>query len=131
MSFHRSVIATIILLLLGNVYLYAQGENNIWCFGHSEGLDFTSGAPVPYPSSITAGEGCTTICDAGGQLLFYASPNKVWNRNHALMPNGSGIIGDNSTTQGTSIIQSYDNPTNTMFLPCSHWRLVYLSCIIR
>jgi hypothetical protein len=56
----------------------AQNENNVWTFGNELGLDFNSPSPTIFRSSILAKEGCASICDPSGQLLFYANGQKVW-----------------------------------------------------
>jgi PKD repeat protein len=98
------------LLILFTVILQqfaiAQNETNIWYFGYGAGLDFNSGSPV----AITGGmvntyEGCATICDANGDILFYSDGITVWNKNHQVMPNGSGLTGDFSSTQSATIIK--------------------------
>ena len=82
---------------------FAQGENNIWTFGHNSGLDFNSGAPVLYVDSIKAGEGTAAVCDKSGNLLFYSDGFFAYDRSHNIMPNGSGLLGNRSSTQGVAI----------------------------
>jgi hypothetical protein len=49
-------------------------------------LDFSNGAPVALTDrQIDTAEGCATISDANGQLLFYTDGKKVWNKNHQVM----------------------------------------------
>ncbi len=72
--------------------LFAQGENNIWIFGHSAGLDFNSGAPVPLNKQLGSNEGCATVSNAKGQLLFYSMGKTVLNRNGQVMPNGNNLV---------------------------------------
>jgi len=88
----------------------AQDEANIWYFGHGAGLDFNSGTPVALTNgSLHTDEGCSTISDAAGNLLFYTDGDTVWNRNHLVMTNGTGLLGHNSTTQ----LQIVPKPGNT------------------
>ncbi len=98
------------LALLCSVHSFGQGENNIWCSGYYVGVNFNAGPPVLYADSLATIEGSASVCDASGNLLFYASPEKVWNRNHHIMPNGNGLIGHISASQGAAIIQSFSNP---------------------
>ncbi len=72
--------------------VFAQ-EENVWVVGSYGGLDFSSGAPVPFKSSIDAFEACASVCDANGRLLFYTEGDTVWNSNHQNMPNGDGLTG--------------------------------------
>ncbi|WP_333878897.1 T9SS type B sorting domain-containing protein [Flavobacterium sp.] len=71
----------------------------VWYFGNRAGLTFASGVPVPLTDNVfNTYEGTTTVCDANGQLLFYSNGMRVVNRNHATMPNGSGLKGGSSST---------------------------------
>ncbi len=99
------------LLITGAVFLFsllslpAQKQGNIWYFGVRAGLDFNSGKPVPiYDGKIQTEEGCATICDANGKLLFYTDGISVWNRQHNTMPNGTGLLGHSSSTQSGVIV---------------------------
>jgi gliding motility-associated-like protein len=85
--------------------VYSQGEANIWYFGYNAGLDFTTGNPIALNNSQQQTvEGSATISDAGGQLLFYTDGNFVWNKNHEIMSNGTGLLGNPSSTQSAVII---------------------------
>ncbi len=92
----RTGMRTMILFLgmagLMHTHVCAQGEANVWAFGTKAGIDFNSGNPVALQTGIDGWEGCASICDASGQLLFYTEGRKVWNRNHVWMPNGVGLL---------------------------------------
>lgn len=98
--------AVLVTTLLLNCCLYAQKEANIWYFGSQAGMDFNGGAPVPiFDGVLNTIEGCATICDGTtGALLFYTDGINVWNRNHQIMSNGSGLLGDASSTQSAIIV---------------------------
>jgi hypothetical protein len=98
-----------ILLLVSSFCLhdsaFAQGQGNIWYFGSNAGLDFNSGSPVVLTNSaMNAFEGCSSIADADGNLLFYTDGMTVWNANHQVMWNGTGLYGNSSSTQSGVII---------------------------
>jgi hypothetical protein len=104
----KKLLATIFLIPL---LCFGQKQGNIWYFAEYSGLDFTTGVPVPLSNgqihSISLGpnsEGSSSICDSAGTLLFYASPVNVYNRNDSVMPNGNGLMGGLSSTQGALII---------------------------
>jgi gliding motility-associated-like protein len=81
----------ITLLAMANV-AWSQGEDNTWAFGKQAGISFNSGSPVSFSSAINGyGEGCASVSDASGQLLFYTEGTDVWDRNGNLMPNGSDL----------------------------------------
>ena len=82
-----------------------QKEANIWYFGRFLGIDFNSGAPVPLnDGQLNTTEGVATICDVNGSLRFYTDGIRIWNRLHQVMPNGTGLLGDPSSTQSAIIV---------------------------
>jgi gliding motility-associated-like protein len=90
---------------------FAQKEAAIWYFGNYAGLDFNSGNPVALTNGkLVTKEGCTTISDKDGNLLFYTDGSLVYNKNHQVMPNGSGLLGHNSSTQSAIIVPKPSNP---------------------
>lgn len=90
---------------------FSQNEANIWYFGHKAGLDFNSGSPVPLlDGQLDTTEGCASISDATGSLLFYTDGITVWNRNHGVMANGTGLNGDISSTQSAIIVPKPNDP---------------------
>jgi len=98
----KSILIVVILLSIG---CYSQGEANIWYFGGHGGLDFNSGIPVVLTNGqMDTYEGCSTISNNTGQLLFYTDGKTVWNKNHLIMPNGSGLLGNTSSSQAALIL---------------------------
>jgi outer membrane protein OmpA-like peptidoglycan-associated protein len=93
------------LTLLVSFVSYSQKEANIWYFGRNAGLDFSSGKAVSLTDGqLSTEEGCSVISDKNGKLLFYTDGISVWNKNHKLMPNASGLKGDpSSTSSGVAI----------------------------
>ena len=84
----------------------AQGEANIWYFGHYAGLDFNGGSPVALTDGqINTQEGCGVISNANGELLFYSDGITVFNRLHEIMPNGTGLLGHPSSTQSATMVR--------------------------
>src|ERR1700756_37919 len=100
----------IILLLIYVQCSLAQKQTNFWYFGTLAGINFSSGSPVVVTNgALNTAEGCSAISDAAGNLLFYTDGVKVWDKTNTQMPNGSGLLGDPSTTQSALIIP---NPGN-------------------
>ena len=90
---------------------FSQNQGNIWYFGDHAGLDFNSGVPVVInngatyiPASSNYSEGTSTISDPQGNLLFYTNGEKLWNKQHQVMPNGDFLSGNFSSTQSSIII---------------------------
>lgn len=89
----------------------SQKETSIWYFGYEAGVDFNSGSPVALTDGkLSSSEGCSTVSDKNGNLLFYTDGSTVWNRNHAVMQNGTGLLGHNSSTQSGIIIPKPGSP---------------------
>ncbi len=94
-----------IALLSLTTFLHAQGEANNWVFGDRAGVSWNTGVPVAFSGSVMVQqEGPACISDKAGNLLFYTSGVQVWNRLHQQMPNGLGLMGDNSTSQSAVIV---------------------------
>lgn len=93
------------LLLFYNVS-YSQSAAGVWYFGNQAGINFNLGSnPVAlFDSQMQTFEGCATLCDDFGTLLFYTDGLSIWNKNHVLMPNGTGLLGDSSSTQSAIIV---------------------------
>jgi len=107
-----------ILLFFCAVSVLAQGEANFWYFGRQGGLNFNNGNTiVSSGSSINTNEGCATFSNAQGNLLFYTDGTKVWNKNHDVMPNGTNLLGNPSSSQSAIIVP---HPGNSNFSICHH-----------
>jgi hypothetical protein len=115
------------LILLFPFFSSAQFKNNIWCFGDSAGIDFTSGFPSPISSSIRSRGGVVSIADSLGNLLFYAggTPDalnaatingaKIYNKNHLLMQFGDSIVGSAWYREHVIIPKPADNSIFYLF----------------
>jgi hypothetical protein len=87
--------AIIGLMILYSLTTFGQ-RNAYWFFGDSAGLHF-DGMDSPSPvlnASLSTLEGCTTMSDEDGNLLFYTNGFNVWDRTGQTMPNGSKLTFD-------------------------------------
>ena len=101
-------------LFVGAIPSLAQGEANNWFFGSGAGLVFdnltgTVTATSAAANTINTSEGCSSISDVNGNLLFYTDGRNVWDKNHQIMPNGNysngaGLLGDPSSTSSALIV---------------------------
>lgn len=103
-SFGRNMLLLSLVLL--SISLPAQREVNNWYFGNGAGIDFNGINPV----AVTDGqlynyEGCASISDFNGDLLFYTNGLTVWNKQHQVMFNGTGLLGDPSSSQSGVVIR--------------------------
>ena len=109
----RYILAAACIFLL-NTNVYSQGEANNWFFGDGAGLIFDNinGTVTPTTAAsqtISTLEGCSSISDTNGNLMFYTDGRDVWDANHNIMPNanyfaGTGLLGDPSSTSSGVII---------------------------
>ncbi|MBT8307612.1 MAG: T9SS type B sorting domain-containing protein [Maribacter sp.] len=88
------------------VLIFGQGETSNWYFGNNAGIRFNNNGTVTAldDGRLNTFEGCTTISDAFGDLLFYTEGIVVYDRNHNVMQNGTGLYGDPSSTQSAIIV---------------------------
>ena len=73
------------LSLLFAMFAFSQQEASNWYFGENAGIKFNANGTV---TAVTDGqlftrEGCATMSNSVGQLLFYTDGITVYNRNHA------------------------------------------------
>lgn len=98
-----SVVAMVLIFCTA---LYSQNEKNIWYFGNYAGIDFNSGGPVSlFNSVMMTYDNCTSVSDQYGDLLFYSNGLTVWNKHHLPMPNGQGLLGHTSCTNGALAVK--------------------------
>ena len=103
----------LILAFFTSIICFGQKEASNWYFGFGAGIKFN---PLDNSvSSVSDGqlstiEGCTSISDDSGNLLFYTDGSTVLNQNHRIMLNGTGLIGDSSSTQSAIIVPKPNDP---------------------
>ncbi len=106
----------IIILLLCVFSAYASAQNkqaNNWYFGHNAGITFNTpdGSPqAVFDGEINQLEGCASISDINGNLLFYTDGITVWNQLHDTMPNGHDLKGNPSASMSSLIVPAPANP---------------------
>jgi len=104
------------LLFSATNSIFAQGQNNIWHFGRFAGFDFNGGGPaILAGGQLNSREGGATIANTAGSLLFYTDGITVWDKAHGIMPNGTGLMGDTSSTQSAIILQK-PNSANIYYI---------------
>ena len=99
---------------------YSQAEASHWYFGNGAGLVFdvntgTVTSTDAASNTINTNEGCSSISDFNGNLLFYTDGRNVWDKNHSIMSNanynsGTGLMGDPSSTSSGLIVPKPGDP---------------------
>ncbi len=101
----------LIFLLVEIINADAQRQTDNWYFGNNAGLSFRTGSAVPlYDGALQNWEGCASISDELGNLLFYTNGVTVWNAVHDTMQNGNGLKGDYSSAQSALIVPQPNHP---------------------
>lgn len=96
-------ITFVFLITLVNNFSFGQSYGNIWQMGNNVGIDFNSCSPVLISGNNSGFEGCSSISDSEGQLLFYTNSDSVWNKMHLMMSNGN-LLQSNGTLSQVIII---------------------------
>ncbi|PWH83021.1 hypothetical protein DIS18_00240 [Algibacter marinivivus] len=102
----KKTVLFVIFSLIG-LYIYSQNEASNWYFGENAGIKFnvfTGGVTPLNNGKINTREGCASISDSNGQLLFYTDGTTVYNNSHNIMANGDGLLGDESSTQSAIVV---------------------------
>ena len=82
--------------------------NNNWVFGNGAGLDFNGGAPLATSGHpISTWEGCASISNSNGDLLFYTDGVKIWDANG--VSRYSQLKGSDSSSQSSIIVKEPGN----------------------
>ncbi|MCU0450041.1 MAG: M43 family zinc metalloprotease, partial [Bernardetiaceae bacterium] len=78
----------------------------VWAFGTQSGVNFNLGSPPPQALStaLDAPEGCASVTDRNGNLLFYTDGRTVYNASHVAMTNGTGLLGNPNAVQSAQIV---------------------------
>lgn len=82
-------------LFLSIATAWGQKENNNWVFGsgYGEGLTFSTTPPSRTTNSLnTSISYPCALSDTDGNLLLYTNGITVWDRQHNVMPNGTGLM---------------------------------------
>lgn len=100
----KKILLSIILLFTS--LAFSQQEASVWYFGSNAGIKFdaTGNVTTLTDGQLDTSEGCATIANSNGTLLFYTDGITIWNKNHQVMPNGTGLMGDWSSSQSATIV---------------------------
>lgn len=99
-----------LLVITQSFCSFGQQQASQWYFGRNAGVDFNVQPPaVKTDGLLNTEEGCITIADANGKILFYSDGVTVWNKQHASMPNGTGLKGHPSSTSSGVVIKQPGN----------------------
>ncbi|MFY0714845.1 T9SS type B sorting domain-containing protein [Seonamhaeicola sp. NFXS20] len=107
----KKIILSLILSVF-SMLAFSQRQASNWYFGYGAGIAFdltNNSINTLNNGQLSTNEGCSSISDDSGNLLFYTDGTTVWNKNHSIMMNGSGLFGNNSSTQSAIIVPKPDD----------------------
>lgn len=82
--------------------------NNNWVFGGGCGLSFSTHPPTPSSGyAMATTEGCSSISDDNGNLLFYTDGRTIWDSSNIVRV--QGLLGNSSSTQSVIIVSDPSN----------------------
>ncbi len=119
------------ILCILSLSAYAQKETYNWFYGSGQGITWSrtqdfAGAPISNPNTtvtlsgiptrydpisvhpqmyhLSTREGCFSLSDEDGNLLFYSSGTQIYNANHEIMENATRLSGNSSSAQSGIIL---------------------------
>ncbi len=97
-----------ILCLFITLNLFAQNETFNWYFGNKSAINFNTpdGEPKVVDNvNFYSFEGCASISDSNGNLLFYTNGSLIYNNKGNVINNNNKMLGDFHSTQSSLIIK--------------------------
>jgi len=114
----RFKILTILLFFFPFVLFGQSNHAEIWYFGNKAGIDFRTIPPLPLlDGQMSVSEGSSTLADQNGNMIAYSDGFKIWNKNHAVMPNGI-LYGGGSPWQAAVFIPFPNHPNQYFLFTC-------------
>ena len=101
------------LTMLWCLFVNGQQEASNWYFGDKAGISFDLDANTVISETdgqLETREGCASISDSNGGLLFYTDGTTVYSSEHQVMEGGEGLLGDASSTQSALIVPKPNDP---------------------
>ena len=102
----------------GNEYTYDRLNYN-WLFGQRAGINFqtieTGATPVVITGSVVSQEGCSSISNQNGDLLFYTDGSTIYTSGNTVMVQGSNLSSSGTSTQSSLIVPQPNSKNYYLF----------------
>lgn len=93
-------------IFVSTTILNAQQNANNWYFGNRASIGFSTDPPTERLTSVlNTFEGSSVLNDSSGNVLAYTDGATIYNKNNSVMPNGIGLLGENSSSQSALIVK--------------------------
>lgn len=118
---------------LANNWFFGRGagltwdspQDNITANGVAEtgtGNAVLSGLPAQLTGSVMwTVEGCFSLSDSNGDILFYSDGSRIYNKNNVIMLNGDNLAGNYSSAQSGIMIPYPLDPTKYIVVTLIDW----------
>lgn len=109
MKYPYRITVLVFALLLCGLAGYSQIlRTKNWHFGYNSALIFETDTILYDTSAIHSDESSCSISDINGKLLLYSDGITIWNRHHRPITNGTGMLGHQSSSQGSVLVAADD-----------------------
>ncbi|WP_196890044.1 gliding motility-associated C-terminal domain-containing protein [Aureivirga sp. CE67] len=89
---------------------FSQKEGYNWYFGGNAGITFNTDPPSALSDGqLNTHEGCSSISDSEGNLLFYSHGTTIYNQNNLILMNGDELSGGNSSTHSAVFLEAINS----------------------
>jgi hypothetical protein len=96
---------------------------NVWYITQGLGYNFNCTPPCPLENGALGEAFCSaSICDTNGSLLLYTDNETIWNRNHQVIANGTGLYSCKWASQGCVFVPLASNPNLYYLITVDSWR---------
>jgi PKD repeat protein len=103
LAFRKTFFFSLLFVLPFSFNAFSQKEANNWYFGEYAGITFNGDTVKSLTNGkLTTLEGCATISDKSGKLLFYTDGITIWDKDHSMM--ASGLLGNWTSSQSAIIV---------------------------
>ncbi len=103
------------------VFLGNGNPGSQWYFGFNASIDFRYDPPIiGNESAMSQWEGCASISDSSGSLLFYTNGITIYDSTHNVMLNGTGLNGHQQSTQ-SGVIVPHPTDANLFYVFTVTW----------
>ena len=129
----KKIIYLFLIVIFSQLSVYGQKETSWWHFGFNSGLDFNSlsnatasdativpNMPQAIVGALSTYEGCFTVSTYDGSFLFSSDGITIYDKNYNVMPNGTGLLGNPSSTQSGIVIPRPGSETQYYVVTVDH-----------
>jgi gliding motility-associated-like protein len=121
-SYRAYILACFFCMIMQQTHAQSK-RANVWYVSNGIGYDFNFNPPRTSQSgAMSTANSSAAICDKNGVLQFYTDNETIWNRNHQILANGTGLYSCRWAQQGSVIVPLVSNPNQYYLVTCDDLR---------